>query len=358
MRFSPRKVGYGVVAISSLSVLGVVAAFVLRSSPRTIPAPDESQVELTLEHEGATYKVYRGDLFKVGPDRARLTFVDALYDPDFYTKNYEVVGGVPNRRDPETGRLYPTRRHFREGFEGVAGLTDLIGPERGWTSFTLQSPKAPTVPEYNALRRRILDGGEFLDNRIEVSLERAHSGAASLRCYSLAPSPGMVTAKSSLTTSLLHFARGDDVWFSGWFLIPAAGSEPFTLADLESTWIKEHPGMRILLDRAGHLAVELKWAGKPTYRQPSGREATFPVGRWANVRMHLRLSEGADGVVELWQDGGLLVEARGQTLPLANAVYDDLEVGISAHSFGPGAATLFVDDVAISAGPIPPDAAP
>ena len=89
------------------------------------------------------------------------------------------------------------------------------------------------------------------------------------------------------------------------------------------------------------------------YRQAKGREVAFPVGRWVRVQMHLRLSDQKDGLVELWQDGVKLVEAGGQTLPLANAIYDDLEVGISAHSFGPAAATLFVDDVVISADPIP-----
>ena len=65
---------------------------------------------------------------------------------------------MPNKRDPETGKLYPTRRHFEEGFEDATGVKDLIGPERGWTSFTLQSPAAPSIPEYNALRQRIMAG--------------------------------------------------------------------------------------------------------------------------------------------------------------------------------------------------------
>jgi hypothetical protein len=48
-----------------------------------------------------------------------------------------------------------------------------------------------------------------------------------------------------------------------------------------------------------------------------------------------------------------ILDARGQTLRLASTVYDDLEVGISAHSFGPSAAILYVDDLVISPEPIP-----
>jgi hypothetical protein len=333
-------------------VVGVVAvASRMRDRARTIAAPPESEIELTLGHEGATYKLYRGDVYTVGPEPGRLTFVERLYDPDFFARNYAVVEGVPHKRDPETGKLYPTRRAFKDDFENAAEVGDLIGPGRGWTSFTVQSPRAPTVPEYNALRQRLLGGrGDFLDNRVEVSRERARSGSSSLKCVSVPPSPGMVTAKASLSTSLLHFVKGDDVWASGWFLVPEGSSPPFTLLDLESTWIKEHPGMRIVLDPPGHLMLELKWADKPKYRQAEGREVRFPVGKWVEVRLHLRLSDESDGLAELWQDGVKVVEGGGRTLPLAGTIYDDLEVGISAHSFGPGTAVLYVDDVAITAG--------
>jgi hypothetical protein len=48
----------------------------------------------------------------------------------------------------------------------------------------------------------------------------------------------------------------------------------------------------------------------------------------------------------------LLIDQQGQTLPLAGAIYDNLEIGISAHSFGPNPATVYVDDVEISDKPI------
>lgn len=349
--FAGGRLGWVVVVLTLLLVAGVTTVR-MQSRRKTIPAPPESEIELTLSDGGATYKIFRGDLYEVDPRADRLVFVESLYDPDFFDKGYVVVDGVPNKRDPDSGELHPTRRRFEEDFEGADSVGDLIGPRRGWTNFTLQSPRAPTVAEYNALRSRILRGeGDFLDNRIEIGRERAHSGSSSLKCVSEPPSRGMVTAKASLSTSLLHFVKGDDVWFSGWYLAPEGSSLPFTLMDLESTWIKEHPGVRIMLDPPGHLMVELKWATKPKHRQAKGREVRFPTGRWVEIRLHLRLSEKSDGLVELWQDGDKIVEARGQTLPLAGAIYDNLEVGVSAHSFGPESATLFVDDVGIAATP-------
>lgn len=317
---------------------------------RSIPMPDDSLVELTVEHNGETYKLVNGDLYRVtAPDR--LVFVEKLYDKDFRKTNYTRKDGQVLRVASDTGKTYPTRRHFEEGFENAERIGDLIGPERGWTSFTLQSVKTPTISEYNRLRSRILKGeSDFMDNRVQPTSKIAHSGTGSLECYSVAPSPKMVCAKASLSTELLYFVKGDDFWFSGWYFIPEGGM-PFTLMDLESTWIKEHPGMRIMIEDGAAL-FELKWANKPKYHQPKVNRVRIPVGRWVHLKARLHLSESVDGQVQLWQDERKLIDEQGQTLPLAGAIYDSLEIGISAHSFGPNTATVYVDDVAISDQPI------
>ena len=329
-------------------IAGIAVFVVGRWQPApSIPMPDDSLVELTVEHEGTTYKLVNGDLYRMAaPDR--LVFVEHLYDKDFWEKNYSQKDGRILRVDVDTGKTYPTRRHFEEGFENADQITDLIGEQRGWTSFTLQSSSTPSVPEYVRLRNRILCGeAKSIDNRVEPSAEIVHTGARALKCHSLPPTPKMVCAKASLSTELLYFVKGDDVWFSGWYFIPEGGV-PFTLMDLESTWIKEHPGMRIMIEE-GVAMFELKWANKPKYRQPKTTRVPIPVGRWVHVKARLHLSEAMDGRVELWQDGVKLIDERGQTLPLASAVYDSLEIGISAHSFGPEPATVYVDDVTISA---------
>ena len=282
----------------------------------------------------------------------RLVFVDKIYDREFREKNYATVEGRVYRKDRDKDKMYPTRRHFAEGFEGADLTADLIGLDRGWTTFTLQSPLAPSIPKYNQIRNRILrDGADFLDNRVEPSSEVVHSGNKALKCYSMPPSPQMTTAKASLSTTLLYFTKGDDVWFSGWYHV-AEGGMPFTVMDLECTHFKEHPGMRIMVGQDGYVRFELKWAKKPTYRQPREKRVLFPTGRWVHLKSRLKLSETTDGVIQLWQDGVKLIDEHGQTLPLANAIYDSLEIGISAHSFGPDAATLFVDDIVISEKPL------
>jgi len=276
-----------------------------------------------------------------------LNFVNEPYETGFYEKNFELESGVIYRKDSETGQRYSVLRHFGDGFENVTTINDLIGVERGWTNFTLQSPEAPTVADYTKLAHQILIGeGDFLDNRVEPSTEQAHSGQQSLRTLAVAPEHSSI-CKASLHSTLLYFVKGDHVWFSAWYYFEKVG-EFNTLMDLESTFVRNHPGMRIRLNQ-GYLDIELaKWVPNPMYRQPKENRIPFPLGQWVHLEAHFLLSDLENGIVQLWQDDELIIDVRGKTLPFAAAVYDDLEIGLSSHSFGPDAAILYVDDLIIS----------
>ena len=78
----------------------------------------------------------------------------------------------------------------------------------------------------------------------------------------------------------------------------------------------------------------------------------FPTGRWVQLRAHLVLTEQDNGVIELWQDGQKIIDTRGKTLVLAHAIYNSIEIGISAYNEQGKTATLYVDDFCISDQPI------
>jgi len=229
------------------------------------------------------------------------------------------------------------------------GRHQVVGEKPGWTTFTLQSPRAPKVADYNALRKQILKGGDFLDNRIDVDSQVVHSGKRSLKFSCVAASAGMVCAKSSMASELVHFKKGDDLWFAAWYYVEAG--MPQTLVDFESTFIDESPGPRLFLKGEGHAAVELKWAAKPTYRQKAPVPLKMPLRQWVRFRIHLKLMENSDGLVEVWQNGAKILDARGQTLPLADTILNRVEVGISANGHD-HATTMYVDDVVLSDAPI------
>ena len=318
-----------------------------RESASIEPLPD-SEVEMTATDNGTTYKLVKGNLYRVSRWTGNWDFVKQFYDPDFYAKNYAERDGAIFRK-ADDGKLVPVRKSFADDFEGTERLADLIGIKRGWSTIELQSPKAPTVKDYVKLRQLILKGGsDFLDNRLEPSGEVVHGGKTALKAVSVSPSRGMVTAKASLSTELLHFVKGDDVWASIWCLVPADSGMPATVLDLETTWMDQHPGMRIFITDGKFAALQLKSASHPYYRQPRGNEVRFPTGQWVQLKLHLKLSEKDDGIIELWQDGQKLIDTRGQTLVLANTIYNSFEIGISAYNEQGKTATLYVDDVSIS----------
>lgn len=330
-----------------IAALVFLFAVVLQKALKPQPALPELAVleSSAVTIDGTVFSLVRGEAYK--RDGSNWSHFASVYDPDFFQKNYVVENGVVHRLDDE-GKRHVVSKSFRSGFEGGASVRELIGVEPGWTSFVLQSPATPTIKDYVRLRAEILKGkASFVDNRVEPSREFSQSGQQALKCVSRAPSWGMVCAKASIETELIHFVEGDDFWFSGWFLIQ--DGKPLTLMDLETVWATEHPGIRIQFDDEGALFVELKWAGKPTFRQPRDARTLFPHRQWVHVVTHFKLHAGNKGVVRVWQDGRKIIDATGQTLPFAQAVYNSLEVGITATQHD---ATVFVDAVEVSGEPL------
>ncbi|MCU0696252.1 MAG: hypothetical protein MUC96_06975 [Myxococcaceae bacterium] len=333
-----------------LIVLGACAR------PRATPAPRPDcplvpPLAASVEYEladGRGARVEAGEGFARAAGSTQWDFVGSLYEPTWYEDAYEVVECQVLRRDDE--RRWPVRRVLRDDFEGAGDFLSRFGPDAGWTGVTLQSPSTPTVPAYVALRRCLFERTcDFRDNRFDL-VEEPGRGRF-VRATSVAKGP-LVTAKASFESSLVYFIKGDVVTFTA--KVRVVSGQPFSFFDLESGFIAESPGPRVFLSRgrAGdeplHLAVELKFLDKPTFEPAPGTVRPFPLGEWVDVEVELRLDDGPAGVVKLRQNGELVVDARGQTLPLPDTVLDSLEVGVSATDV---ATVLDLDDVSIEAAP-------
>jgi len=317
-----------------------------RDSQENVQAPAGSPVVATAKIDGKLYEVIHGVAYEVDLDSGSRTFAKRLYDPDFYETNYQTIDGTVYRVNTGDGKMYAVRTSLSDDFENATTVHDLIGIEREWTSLTLQGPGAPTVPDYVKLRQQILKReGDFLDNRVEPSAERAHRGKKSLRVYAVPASRKMPLTKSSLDTELLHFVKGDHFWFSGWFFLEQG--RPTTIVDLECSFVDQGPGMRVLFTEQLRPYMELKWMDKPTFKPQKNSDVVFPRSRWVHVKVHWYLSEREDGVAQLWFDGKKVIDEQGQTLPFDGVVYDRLEIGISANPKGT-TTVLFVDDVTVS----------
>jgi hypothetical protein len=320
--------------------------------PEEVAAYVEHRVLRSAVHDGISYKLADdGNVFRVIEERGTWTWVDRIFDPQQISRQFIQEGKQRLVVDLETGKRYPLMKDFYDGFENVAegsdGIRALIGEERKWTEFTLQTPQTPNVDDYVALRKRILQAkGSFLDASVTPSQLRSHTGQQSLRCICPAKSPSMICSKASIATSLIGFEQGDDLWFQAWYRIEGE-TRPFTLADIEGRHVKESPGLRLMLFDEKFLGVELKALDKPKYKQRTSSQVPFPVNQWVQVTWHAYLHPD-QGRVQVWQDAKLLIDEHGPTLPFVGMFYNSLEVGISAHSFGNQPSELFVDDVLIT----------
>ena len=300
--------------------------------------------EASFDLDGSHYDVIDGMLFE-GPSGSAQKAVQRVYDPEFHAKNFAQDGNQLVRLGSD-GEKYPVKSELNETFENTQSIVDLIGLERGWTEFTVLAPATRSAGEYSALRHRILQGkSQFIDNRVEPSSERAHSGATSLRTYSVASKGDMQLTKASLGSSLFHFKKGDDFWYSAWYFLEKG--RPWSLVDLESTFLDQGGGMRLMLTDDLRPFFQLKWPSRPEYRTQAHDDTALRPGVWTHIKVHFLLSEGADGVAQLWIDDHLIIDAKGQTLPVAKIVYDSLEVGNTANP--PAIETiLFIDDIKVS----------
>jgi len=333
--------------------------------PRNTEVTD-SMVDHTFKANGHTLVVIDGDIY-VEENPGEYTFIKNYYDPDFFKKYYTVVGNDIYRRSQygDGKTQVQVSNEYEDDFESYDTIQDVLiskdkivgegkmidgvlsyGPDNvttRWTSLTLQSPLAPEVADYVALRKEVGLGGDFLDNRLEPSKLKAHGGDTSIRAYAVKPSRDMVTSKSSFQIEPVHFTAGDDFWFSGWFYFEQG--VPTTIMDLESSWLDGASGIRIILTEDGRPGVELKAFDKPTVM---AQNYTLPFNKWIQVKAHFHL-DPTEGLVELWFDDKKVINDSIQTLPLDDTVLDMVEVGISAaHE----ETVLYFDDVQVSNDPL------
>jgi len=300
-----------------------------------------------VEFQGQVRELVDGTVYDVvGTQR---TPVDEFYDANFVRENYRQSGGVVYRIVPGYGEAV-VHRSLADSFEDAEDIHDLIKPPpTSWTSMTIQSPASPTVADYVRLRSRILNRQvDFADNRIDVVTNRQVDGSKSLRFYATEPSRRMSITKTSIDNELFYLKNGDQVEFSGWFFLESG--RLISLVDFESDYMVEAPGIRLMFDGGMRPFVELKFAMKPVFTMNLGRDFVFPTGEWVKVDLHLLLADSENGRVELWMNDEKLIDQTGRTMILHDAIYNSLQVGITASPRNTET-VLYADSISVKTTP-------
>lgn len=329
------------VCFASWSIVSCQASAV---DPSSCPAEKDILSTIT-DIDGTIYTVATdGYVYKsVGNSCERVL---KYFEPGFEAANYERRADSVFYKTPQG--LFPARNTFIESWDRYGAFTDVFiqapaHTDRFWNTMTLQSPLAPSVSEYVALRTCILGGTcTFRDNRIDLVPDPTNTANTVMKFTAVAPSIGMVTSKSSIESTTAYFKRGSELWFEARYYF---GSQlPYSIADFESGWIDQSPGPRIVIS-GGALAVENKFGNKLMFRQTV--PSPIPIGKWVKVKVHFVFHEES-GRIELWQDGVRVLDVDAPTLPLSIAIQNNIEVGISATS---QECMVYVDDVRLS--PLP-----
>lgn len=340
--------------LGMLLLAAVIFVVVQFAAPDSETIPDtmvdtDTGGGVTFNVDGKNYLFDKCNLYEGSDGNWR--FVEQLCEPGYYEKNYATENGKIYLRLGDGTRV-EVRKQFAYDFESDSTVQDLLSTniaKRGWTTMTLLSPRTPTTQDYISLRNCLRAGTcNFTDNRAEPTTQIAHLGKRSLKTVAVPPTKDMVTSKASVSTEFIHFVKGNDVWYSAWYYLEEGQAN--SIMDLETTWIKNDPGIRIWMNSDRSLEVELKGLARPKYKQV-GKPVTMPLKKWTHVVAHFTLSETKNGTIEVWQDGLKIINARGQTLVFSDTIYNSLEVGISANPHGQRT-TLYVDDVVMSNKPL------
>ncbi len=342
MNYSP------IITISFGSLLFTSILFTSCHQPEPLASSCDISSKIALEYtdtEGRQIRVFEnGEAYYV--KQGECNFADQFFEPGFYSKHYIET-------DSGTLLIAGENQYFRpfasfiEDFDSYSEAIDLFITdinERGklFSAFTLQSPSTKTVEDYISLRNCILNSScEFIDNRFDLVPDPSDPSNQVLRFFSVAPSADMVTAKSSISSTLVLFKQGDDFWFEARYFIEDV--LPTTIADFESSFFEGSPGPRLIF-KGNHLAVENKFNEKITYKQPLNNEVVFPLNQWVKVKIHLKYGL-EEGIIQVWQDDQLIINELGQNMPLDIWIQDRIEVGLSATNYE---GVLYLDDMRFS----------
>ncbi len=278
-------------------------------------------------------------------DNGSCSFILQYFNPNFLEDNY-ITNASGTFLIIDGGELFSTKNNFIEGFESYSTFKDMFilsasDTDLYWNSFTLQSPATPEIANYNALRECILEGTcTFIDNKIELVTDPTDTSNKVLKFTSVAPTADMITAKSSISSTINYFEKGSEAWFQADFYIESG--IPFSLVDFENAFFDGHPGPRVVI-RNNKLEFENKFGAKLNIENTSG--ITISQNQWFTLKVHLKYSNDTDGIIELWQDGIPIISATGINLPTSNSIQNILEIGVSATSEG---SVLLLDNMRIS----------
>lgn len=222
---------------------------------------------------------------------------------------------------------------YSDGFESYSDAEQLIdGNDERWSFFQLT----------------------FDENEISLDTTIVYSGSKSIR-FSATPSTEQTVSKCSINKQFMAFWEGETVTVDFWcYLADTLPADWLFIFDLEEKIpVGAGPGMRLaLVDN--QLLLEHKYNNPNVVQEGDGVD--FPRNEWVHVKFETLLSRKKKGIVRVWQNDILVLEATNwKTLPKdflyvqqgTKGMYNQIEFGLTANA-DDDAHVFYLDDVSVT----------
>jgi hypothetical protein len=190
---------------------------------------------------------------------------------------------------------------------------------------------------------------------IAASTDVAHGGAYSVKLTNAA------TGSSDAARLWREASYPADAYYSAWYYLPQSYVAPatWTIMQFRAPNPQDPSAVNDLLDLdirslpGGELILSVFDHRPPYLRSPTPPAALpLPIGRWLHVEAFFRNVSGDDGRFIVWMDGHLNYDIQ-RPFGVSSTVY--WSPCSSSHDLSPAAASIYVDDAAISLVRLTPD---
>ena len=204
-------------------------------------------------------------------------------------------------------------------------------------------------------------GGFFNDGvaTVTTSTAQARFGARSMQ-MTINTTAGVDTAVRAFRWKEAH--TGQDLYYSGWYYFPQHHVPTVfwnvmqfksELYNASGAQIENDPIFTVNVDDdgvGGALHLHVFYFGTAfggSNVKFTQAVADLPVGQWVHIEAFLHQAENASGILQLWQDGNLLIELTGRQTKYVNG-YNTWSINNYSNGLTPATATIYVDDAVIA----------
>jgi hypothetical protein len=248
-----------------------------------------------------------------------------------------------------TGENYMTN-NSRSGWAPVMRTIKTVGAGAFLTALAFNSAGVSALDEEHDF-----DGGQVTlncsGNCPKVSTKYVRAGKYSIES-TISDSSSNIKRTEAVIPGTAKFMDYDrDYWIGFSVYLPAGWQVPNDMELLaqihRSTTGGGQPPVALYTGSGDWKLTSQSWGGKKDWFLNSVYE---DVGRWTDFVIHFKPSDGSNGILEVWKDGGLVAQRLGPNTP-RDSKGPYFKLGIYKGKYSAPSKTVYHDEFRVASGP-------